>query len=92
MKSSTLIAGLFVLAAFLTLGSQNSEAGQWKLRWSKSWSYTSTHRDNRDSARDSYWRSDYRGQTRQPAYRSFYRHNAFFPGYNYTSPYGYDYE
>ncbi|MBT6154475.1 MAG: hypothetical protein HOL01_21045 [Planctomycetaceae bacterium] len=36
-------------------------------------------------------RSDYRGAGRQPGYRGFYRYNAFFPGHNFTSPYGYDY-
>jgi hypothetical protein len=92
MNIKLLVAACALTAFSLFASSTPLESGELRMRASgSSLKKTTTRRYQHYSGRRYHWRSDYRGYGRQPGYRSFYRYNAFFPGYNYTSPYGYDY-
>ena len=92
MNIKLLVAAFALTVFFVLANSTPLEAGERKISASKSrLNKTITRPHSCDCGRKYRMRNDYRGYGRQPGYRSFYRYNAFFPGHNYTSPYGYDY-
>ena len=92
MKYLKMAAKALALGMVFSLATTSSvEAGMFKNLFSRSTRHATMSQQKQKCSPCNQMKTDYRGSGRQPGYRSFYRYNAFFPGYNHTSPYGYDY-
>jgi len=92
MKSAKTAAMALAIAMTFSLAAASSaDAGLLGNLFSRSSHNTVKAHPKKKCSSCDQMKSDYRGCGKQPGYRSFYRYNAFFPGHNQTSPYGYDY-